>query len=62
VAKVRAVLSNRFNVSFDDIRQSAVPCLRHRLIMNFEGEAEGIRPEKVIQEMIDGVPQDAAKA
>jgi MoxR-like ATPase len=61
VAKVRAVLSNRFNVSFDDIRRSAVPCLRHRLIMNFEGEAEGIRPEKLIQEVIEGVPQDAGK-
>jgi len=58
IAKVRALLAGRFNVSFDDLRQSATPCLRHRIIMNFEGEAEGIQSEKVIEEILEGVPQD----
>ena len=58
IAKVRALLAGRFNVSFDDLRQSATPCLRHRIIMNFEGEAEGIQSEKVIEEIIEGLPQD----
>jgi MoxR-like ATPase len=39
--KVKALFDGRFNVSFDDIHAIAVPCLRHRLILNFEGEAAG---------------------
>ncbi len=42
-AKIRALLEGRYAVSIDDIRHVATPALRHRLIMNFEGEAEGIR-------------------
>ena len=40
--KVRALFQGRFHVSFEDIRAVALACLRHRLILNFEGEAEGI--------------------
>jgi MoxR-like ATPase len=50
-AKVRALFEGRFNVSFDDIRAVAVSCLRHRLILNFEGEAEGIDSATLIQQL-----------
>ena len=61
VAKVMAVLGERYNVSFGDVRRAAVPCLRHRIILNFEGEAEGITTDKVVQEVIEGVSQEASK-
>ncbi|HEY6408599.1 MAG TPA: AAA family ATPase [Ktedonobacteraceae bacterium] len=51
-AKVRALLEGRFNVSQEDIREVALPALRHRLILNFDGLAEGIAPEEVIEAVI----------
>ncbi|MDP6114358.1 MAG: MoxR family ATPase [Planctomycetota bacterium] len=57
VSKVKALLDERFNISFDDIRAAAAPCLRHRMILNFEGEAEGISTDKVVEEILDSVPQ-----
>lgn len=60
VAKVRAMLHQRFNVSFDDMAQAAIPCLRHRLILNFEGEAENVTTDRVIKEILEIVPKEAA--
>ena len=57
--KVRALIDNRYNVAFLDVEQSAFSCLRHRLILNFEGEAEGIALEKIIDEIIRNVPREA---
>jgi len=51
-AKVTALLAGRYNVSFDDIHAVAPAALRHRLLLNFEGLAEGIRTDQVIQELI----------
>jgi MoxR-like ATPase len=51
-AKVRALLEGRFNVSQEDIKEVALPALRHRLILNFDGLAEGITPEEVIEGII----------
>ena len=51
-ARVRALLEGRFNVSEEDIREVALPALRHRLILNFDGLAEGITPEEVIEGVI----------
>ncbi len=51
-AKIRALLEGRYAVAIDDIRHVASPALRHRLIMNFEGEAEGVRPDKIIAEIL----------
>jgi MoxR-like ATPase len=51
-AKIRALLEGRYAVSIDDIRQVAPPALRHRLIMNFEGEAEGISPDAIVAEIL----------
>ena len=59
VAKVRALNSERFNVSFDDLHQVAVPCLRHRLILNFEGEAESVTTDSVVKEILDVVPKES---
>ena len=41
-AKVRALLEGRYNVSFEDIRQVYLPALRHRILLNFEAQAENI--------------------
>ncbi|HEY1586612.1 MAG TPA: MoxR family ATPase [Polyangia bacterium] len=51
-AKIKALLDGRFAVSTDDIRAVAAPCLRHRLILNFEGEAEGIDPDTIIDSIL----------
>jgi MoxR-like ATPase len=52
-AKVRALIEGRFNVSVDDIRALAAPALRHRIILNFEGEAEGIDTDNLIAQIFD---------
>jgi MoxR-like ATPase len=51
-AKIRALLEGRYAVSIDDIKHVAAPALRHRMIMNFEGEAEGIEPDSIIAEIL----------
>jgi MoxR-like ATPase len=53
--KIYALLDGRFNVSTDDIRAVALPALRHRVILNFEGEAEGITPEAIVRSILDAV-------
>jgi MoxR-like ATPase len=58
--KVRALTHGRFNVSFDDIQAVATPALRHRLILNFEAEAEGITTDQVVAQILADVPKDAA--
>jgi MoxR-like ATPase len=52
-AKIRALLDGRFAVSVGDVKAVARPCLRHRLILNFEGEAEGIDPDSVIDQILE---------
>jgi MoxR-like ATPase len=59
--KVRALFDGRFNVSFDDIRAVAVPCLRHRLILNFEGEAEGIESADLLNDIVEHLPEHSAR-
>ncbi len=57
--KVRALAQGRFNVSFDDLQAVAYPALRHRLILNFEAEAEGIVTDQIITQILQDVPRDA---
>jgi MoxR-like ATPase len=57
--KVRALIDGRFNVSFDDIEAMAPGALRHRLILNFEAEAEGITTDHLIAQILRDVPRDA---
>jgi len=61
-AKVRALTQGRFNVSFDDITAMIHPTLRHRLILNFEAEAEGVTTDHIITQILKEVPKDAAVA
>jgi MoxR-like ATPase len=53
--KIMALLDGRYNVSFDDLRQAAKPALRHRLILNFEAQAEGISTDEVILALLEAV-------
>ncbi len=59
--KITALLDGRFNVSIDDIRAGAMPALRHRILLNFEGEAEGITTEAVIGAILDAVAAPAVE-
>ncbi len=52
-SKVRAILDGRYNVAREDIQAVALPSLRHRLILSFEGEAEGIDPDGIIQHLLE---------
>jgi MoxR-like ATPase len=61
-AKVRALIQGRYNVSFDDIEAVAAPALRHRLILNFEAEAEGMTTDHVITRILKDVPREASAA
>ncbi|WP_337174772.1 MoxR family ATPase [Paludisphaera sp.] len=61
-AKARAVLHGRFHVAIEDVRESAPPVLRHRIITNFNAEAEGVRPDDVVARLIQTVPVDESEA
>ncbi len=57
--KIFALLDGRFNVAFDDIRRASLPALRHRLILNFEAQAESIHADQIIQSLCELVsPED----
>ncbi len=55
-AKITALLDGRFNVAIEDVRAVALPALRHRIILNFEGQAEGIQPDQVIRTLLEQLP------
>jgi MoxR-like ATPase len=57
--KARALLQGRYHVSTEDIRQVAYPALRHRVLTNFNAEAEGIRPDDIIRMLIEHTPMSA---
>jgi MoxR-like ATPase len=59
--KILALMDGRFNVSVDDIRAAALPALRHRVILNFEGEAEGITTEATVRAILDAVAPPAVE-
>jgi MoxR-like ATPase len=59
--KIMALLDNRYNVAFDDIRQAALPALRHRLILNFEAQAEGVTTDSVIAGVLEQVGPDQGR-
>ena len=58
--KVRALVEGRVNVSVEDLQALALPALRHRVILNFEAEAEGIDPDEVIRSTLAEIPASAA--
>lgn len=57
--KIMALLDGRYNVAFKDIRTAALPALRHRLILNFDGEAEGISTDAIVAAVIEETPEEA---
>ncbi|MBU0638388.1 MAG: AAA family ATPase, partial [Planctomycetes bacterium] len=61
-AKIYAMLDGRYNVSFDDVKKAALPGLRHRLLLNFEGEAEGLSTDVVLNDILDNVSTTAEAA
>jgi MoxR-like ATPase len=57
--KVRALLEARYNVSFQDIRRVCLPALRHRILLNFEAQAENVQPDSVLLDLLEQVPEKA---
>jgi MoxR-like ATPase len=55
-AKVNALLEGRYNVAFDDVYAIAPSALRHRLLLNFEGQAEGITTDDIIADLLEQTP------
>lgn len=60
--KVRALLQGRFNVAFEDIEWVARPALRHRIILNFEGQAEGVDTDDLVESLLDRHEAERARA
>jgi MoxR-like ATPase len=58
-AKILALHDGRFAASCADVKRTAAPALRHRIILNFEGEAEGVSTDRVIDEILRQVPEEA---
>jgi MoxR-like ATPase len=58
-SKVRALLDGRYNVSFEDIRRVFLPSLRHRVLLNFEAQAEGIEVDRVLLDILEKVNERA---
>ncbi len=61
-AKVRALLDGRFNVSFEDVRRVYLPAMRHRVLLNFEAQAEGIECDRILLEILEKVSEKSEAA
>ncbi len=61
-AKVRALVEKRAHVSVEDIKAVLLPAMRHRILLNFEGQAEGITTDMVLNDIADNLPVEAAAA
>jgi len=55
--KVRAMLDERYHVSFSDIEASVLPAMRHRILLNFEGQAEGVTTDDVLKQVLESTPK-----
>jgi MoxR-like ATPase len=60
-AKVRALLEGRFHVSFKDIQDVVLPAMRHRVILNFEAEAEGLTSDAILEQVITDTPTNVGE-
>jgi MoxR-like ATPase len=61
-AKVNALLDGRFNVSFADVQKATLPALRHRILLNFEGEAENLTTDSIVEDLLQQTPTVEGKA
>ena len=59
-AKINALLEGRYNVSFDDVQAVAPAALRHRILLNFEGLAEGLRTDDLIADVLKTIPKNTS--
>ena len=59
--KARAVTQGRYHVSFDDVRSLANPVMRHRILLNFHAESEGVTSEQIIAQLLEAVPEPASR-
>jgi MoxR-like ATPase len=53
--KILAIMSGRYNVAYEDLRNVALPAMRHRIILNFEAQAEGITPDSILSELLEKI-------
>ena len=60
-AKIHALTEGRFGATIEDVRAVAIPALRHRVILGFEGEAEGVRTEALLEEVLARVPETVSR-
>jgi len=58
-AKVRAMLDERYHVGFDDLAEVLLPAIRHRIVLNFEGQAEGVSSDDVLREILTVTPKSS---
>jgi MoxR-like ATPase len=58
-AKINALFDGRFAPGIDDVRKAALPALRHRVLLSFEGEAEGIRTDMILNKIMKELPESA---
>ncbi len=56
--KILALLDGRYNVAFADLKAAALPALRHRVVLNFEAQAEGISPDEVVKGVLEAVKEE----
>jgi MoxR-like ATPase len=56
-AKAKALIDGRMNAGFADVQAVARPALRHRILLNFEGEAEGITTERIVDDVLERIPE-----
>ncbi len=61
-AKVRALLEGRYNVSFEDVRRVYLPAMRHRVILNFEAQAEGLDTDRILLDILEKLPEKGEDA
>lgn len=59
-AKITALFDGRFAPSIEDVKRNALPALRHRVLLNFEGEAEGVKTDAILQKILDKLPESAS--
>jgi MoxR-like ATPase len=59
-AKIRALFAGRFAASLEDVQKAVLPALRHRILRSFEGEAEGVAEDAILQEIIKKLPESKA--
>ncbi len=60
-SKARALTQGRYHVNFDDIRALARPVLRHRVLLNFHAESEGITSDQIVDQLVEAVPVPASR-